>query len=56
MRADTLASTPGLKAALGELSGKISNEAMRKMNYQVDGKHMREADVAREFLAGAGLK
>ena len=56
VRADTLASTPGLKAALGELSGKISNEAMRKMNYEVDGKHMREADVAREFLGGAGLK
>ncbi len=50
VRSDTLASTPGLKAALAQLSGKISNEKMREMNYQVDGKHLRDADVARGFL------
>jgi osmoprotectant transport system substrate-binding protein len=37
---------------LGELSGKISNETMRKLNYEVDGKHRPVAEVAKEFLAG----
>jgi len=54
VRSDTLASTPGLKAALAQLSGKITNEKMREMNYQVDGKHLRDADVARAFLESLG--
>lgn len=50
VRADALARTPGLRAALAELSGRISTERMRRLNYQVDGLHRRAPDVAREFL------
>ena len=50
VRSDALASTPGLKESLSQLSGKIGDDAMRKMNYQVDGLHRSVADVAREFL------
>ena len=40
-----------LRATLEELSGKISTEQMRKMNYRVDGEHRPVRDVAKEFLA-----
>jgi len=52
VRADALASRRGLREALDELSGKLTNETMRKLNYEVDGKHRPLADVAREFLNG----
>ncbi len=52
VRSQTLAETPGLKESLSRLSGKISDDIMRNMNYQVDGKHRPVADVAREFLDG----
>lgn len=42
----------GLREAIQQLSGKISTEAMRKMNYEVDGKHRPFHDVAKEFLDG----
>ncbi len=41
----------GLGEALNELGGKLTNETMRKLNYEVDGKHRSLAEVAREFLA-----
>lgn len=41
---------PGLRAALEELSGKISDEKMRKLNAEVDVAHRPEAKVAGEFL------
>jgi len=44
-----------VRKALGELSGKFSNDVMRKLNYEVDGQHRRAADVAAEFLERAGL-
>ena len=50
VRSDTLTATPGLKESLSQLSGKIGDDVMRKMNYEVDGKHRPVADVAREFL------
>jgi osmoprotectant transport system substrate-binding protein len=43
---------PGLRAALQELSGKISDEKMRKLNYAVDVEHRPEWKVAGEFLDG----
>ena len=46
---------PQLKPALEELSGKISDQAMREMNYQVDGKKAPAALVASGFLRQAGL-
>jgi osmoprotectant transport system substrate-binding protein len=55
VRADTLAQYPEVRAALLELSGKINDAEMRKMNYELDGKHRDIADVAREFLRTQGL-
>lgn len=43
---------PHLRETLAGLSGKISTEGMRQMNYQVDGLHRAVRDVAKEFLAG----
>jgi glycine betaine/choline ABC-type transport system substrate-binding protein len=40
----------GLRAALEELSGRISDDEMRKLNYQVDGQHRRVAEVAAGFF------
>jgi glycine betaine/choline ABC-type transport system substrate-binding protein len=50
VRRAALDAHPGLREALAQLSGKISTEAMRNMNYQVDGKHRVVRDVAKEFL------
>jgi osmoprotectant transport system permease protein len=46
---------PGLEAALASLAGRIDESTMRRMNYEVDGRHRAPADVARDFLKGAGL-
>jgi len=51
VRVDSLAARPGMREALNELAGKLTNQTMQKLNYQVDGKHRALADVAREFLA-----
>jgi osmoprotectant transport system substrate-binding protein len=37
-------------AALDELSGAISDEDMRRLNYAVDGQHRDVTAVVREFL------
>ncbi len=50
VREDALRQVPQLKVALQELSGRISDEVMRRLNYQVDGLHRPVPDVAREFL------
>jgi glycine betaine/choline ABC-type transport system substrate-binding protein len=51
VRAESLASHAGLRAALDQLSGKISAAAMRDLNHQVDGRHRPVAEVARQWLA-----
>jgi osmoprotectant transport system substrate-binding protein len=56
VRDDIEAGEPRLKPALLELSGKVSSDAMRKMNAAVDVDHRRPADVAADFLAKAGLQ
>ena len=56
VRADALARFPEMRAALMELAGKINDEEMRRMNYEVDGEHRDIADVAREFLRAKGLE
>jgi osmoprotectant transport system substrate-binding protein len=56
VRQDALAAEPRLRAALAELSGKFDNEAMRRLNAQVDVDHRYVQDVAAAFLAQAGLK
>jgi osmoprotectant transport system substrate-binding protein len=56
VRADALARFPEMRGALSELGGKINDEEMRRMNYEVDGEHRDIADVAREFLRAKGLE
>ncbi len=50
VRRETLQEFPALRAALAALAGKISEEDMRRMNYEVDGKRREVRDVATEFL------
>jgi osmoprotectant transport system substrate-binding protein len=54
IREDALARFPDLRAALHELSGRISAVEMRRMNAAVDTEHRSVAEVAREFLARLG--
>jgi osmoprotectant transport system substrate-binding protein len=49
MRQDTLTRHPEVGKALDELTGKISDEDMRRLNYAVDGEHRDVKDVVREF-------
>lgn len=56
VRSDSLTANAGLREALSELSGKISAEAMQKMNYAMDVEHRPVRDVARDFLAQAQLR
>ena len=51
VRQQTLERVPQLRGALEELAGKLPDAAMRKLNYEVDGKKRPVAQVAAEFLA-----
>ena len=55
VREETLARVPGLRAALGELSGRLDDATMRRLNARVDVDHAAAADVARAFLRDEGL-
>jgi len=55
VRADALVKHPPLKRALEQLSGLFSDEIMRTLNYQVDGKHQPVSEVAMTFLRAAKL-
>lgn len=55
LRSQTAAEFPGVRATLDQLSGKISQDAMQRMNYEVDGKKIPPSQVATEFLRQAGL-
>jgi osmoprotectant transport system substrate-binding protein len=55
VRGETMAANPALRGAVDALSGKIPTDAMRKMNYEVDGGHRRTRDVAKEFLDRLGI-
>ena len=54
-REDRLKQWPNLGPALGELSGKFTNQAMQALNYQVDVVHRPVKAVAAEFLKASGL-
>jgi len=54
VRHETLGRHPRLKAALAELSGRIPDAAMRRMNGAVDVEHRPLAEVVREFLKKLG--
>ena len=51
----TLQEHPELSQVVAELTGKISNEEMQRLNYAVDGQHRDPKEVVREFLSGKGL-
>ena len=46
---------PALRAALKEMSGRITAEEMRRLNYAVDGEHHDVKEVVRDFLAAKKL-
>jgi glycine betaine/choline ABC-type transport system substrate-binding protein len=52
IRQQTLDKYPELKETLGELGGTISDDKMRELNYQVDGKKRAVKEVVRDFLRG----
>jgi osmoprotectant transport system substrate-binding protein len=52
VRPQALRRVKGMQAALEQLSGCISTDDMRQMNYAVDGKKQDVSDVVRDFLAG----
>ena len=55
VRLATLEKHPEVRAAIGALAGKVSEEDMRHMNYAVDGEHRDPADVVSEFRKTKGL-
>jgi osmoprotectant transport system permease protein len=55
VRAETLDAHPELRTVLQRLAGRISDETMRRLNYEMDGKGRKASDVAREFLVAEGL-
>ena len=55
IRKQVLQQHPEIEGALDELSGKISDAEMQKMNYLVDAQHRDTQDVVREFLRAKKL-
>jgi osmoprotectant transport system substrate-binding protein len=55
VRRETLQRHPEVAAALARLSGHISAEEMRRLNYAVDGEKKDAAEVVRDFLARTSL-
>ena len=50
-RADLLGRHPQIARALDELAGKISEDAMRRLNALADVEHQDIAAIAREWIA-----
>jgi glycine betaine/choline ABC-type transport system substrate-binding protein len=55
VREETERSFPGFTEALKQLSGRITSEQMRRMNYELDGRHRPAREIARNFLRASGL-
>ncbi|WP_100010858.1 ABC transporter permease/substrate-binding protein [Lentibacillus sediminis] len=55
MREETLEKYPELEGILNQLGGKITDQEMRQMNYQVDYEGRTPNEVAREYLINEGL-
>jgi len=55
IRAATLKRYPEIASALQRLGGKIDDQTMRRLNYQVAVAKRSEAEVAREFIRSQGL-
>ena len=56
LRKETLEEYPELEDILNQLAGKITDDEMREMNYQVAMEGRNAAEVAREFLEEAGIQ
>jgi len=52
---DTLEKYPELREILGKLAGKIDDQTMAQLNYEVDEKQRSAAEVAKNFLTKHGL-
>jgi glycine betaine/choline ABC-type transport system substrate-binding protein len=52
VRTSVLLREPRIRAAIGRVAGRLSNEAMRRLNYEVDVRHRDAAAIARGFLDG----
>lgn len=55
LRQETAKEHPEMVQALNKLAGKITDDEMRQMNYEVNVEGKRPADVAKEFLQKEGL-
>ena len=55
MREEAARQFPGLRPALLELSGRMNSATMRRLNYELDGKHRPAREIARDFLRSSGL-
>jgi osmoprotectant transport system permease protein len=55
IKKETLKEHPELKKVLKSLSGKLTDEKMRELNYKVDSLKQSPAKVAKEFLEKEGL-
>ncbi|WP_446399330.1 glycine betaine ABC transporter substrate-binding protein [Coleofasciculus sp. C1-SOL-03] len=55
VRQETLEKHPGIREVLNQLAPKLTNETMRRLNYEVSGKKREPAEVAKEFLIQEGF-
>ncbi|HEY9737488.1 MAG TPA: glycine betaine ABC transporter substrate-binding protein [Trichocoleus sp.] len=55
VRQETLDANPGIADALNELAPLLTDSVMQQLNYEVSGNQREPAEVARDFLAEAGL-
>ncbi|WP_102335876.1 ABC transporter permease/substrate-binding protein [Salimicrobium jeotgali] len=55
MRQETLEKYPELEDVLNKLGGKITEDQMREMNYEVDVKDRAPSEVAKDYLVEEGL-
>jgi osmoprotectant transport system permease protein len=54
-REDSLARLPALREVLAKLTNVITTEEMRRLNYEVDGKNRKAAEVVHEWIAKKGF-
>ncbi len=55
VREQTVREHPEVAQAIDALAGKITNQEMRRLNYEVDGLHRSAGEVARRFLEAQHL-
>jgi osmoprotectant transport system permease protein len=55
LRVETVKKYPQIKKALNKLAGKITDDEMREMNYEVNVKGISAAKVAKDYLKKHGL-